>query len=59
MKNRQSIFFDIPDGKSWIGGIYYLKNIIFVISQNDWIRKNYELVVRARENAHVIFVNQS
>lgn len=50
---KKIIFFDIPDGKSWIGGIYYLKNIIFVISQNDWIRKNYELVVRARENVQI------
>ena len=48
-----SILFNIPNGNKWIGGIYYLKNIMFILSQNVSISKKVNIIIRVDDNIKV------
>ena len=43
--SKKTIFFDITGDKKWIGGLYYLRNIIYSILENEQIRKKYKLLL--------------
>ena len=43
MKNK--ILFNGLGNRGWIGGLYYLKNIMFSCLQSEIIRSKYKLVV--------------
>ena len=42
---------------SWIGGVYYIKNIAFVLSCNDYIISNYKIYVVANNKYSMIYSN--
>ncbi|NFO47803.1 glycosyltransferase family 4 protein [Clostridium botulinum] len=42
---RKKIFFDVCGNDNWIGGIYYLKNILWSINYNENIKRNYKIIV--------------
>lgn len=42
---KKKILFNGLGNRGWIGGLYYLKNILFSCLQSDRIRKNFDLVV--------------
>ncbi len=48
---RKSIIVLATGDSSWIGGLYYKKNVLFILSQNEWIRENYKIIaLTEREN---------
>ncbi len=51
----KKILFNGLGNRGWIGGIYYIKNIIFSCLQNETIRQNYELVLFIDEKHADIF----
>ena len=51
---KKSILIQALGGTNWIGGLYYVKNMVFQLTLNDYIRENYEIVVyTTRENADI------
>lgn len=51
---KKSIAIDAVGGKNWIGGLYYKKNIIFSIIQNEDILAKYKIIVFTdKENEHI------
>lgn len=41
----KKIMIDATGGSKWIGGLYYKKNIIFSLLQNEYINKSYEIIL--------------
>lgn len=37
----------VCDSANWVGGLYYKRNILFALTQNEFIRNNYELEVHS------------
>lgn len=51
---KKSIAIDAAGGKGWIGGLYYKKNIIFSLIQNEKILSIYNIIILTRpENEHL------
>ncbi len=51
---KKHILIDAVGANSWIGGVYYKKNIVFSLLQNEWVRNNAVLhVVTNPEYAHL------
>ena len=42
---KKKILFNGLGNRGWIGGLYYLKNIIFSILQNPALAEKFEIVV--------------
>jgi len=42
---KRHIIFRACGGKNWIGGVYYLQNIIFMLSQNQKIKESFVIDV--------------
>lgn len=40
----------VNDSKKWIGGLYYKRNILFSLLQNQYIRSNYRIQVHSTLN---------
>ena len=56
MNKRKKVLFDLKvDDSKWIGGIYYLRNIIFQMTVNDNIRESYMPVVLCSERYKYLF----
>lgn len=50
-KKKRRILIDAFGGKKWIGGLYYKRNILYSILQNNWIKNNFDIyVLTEREN---------
>lgn len=47
MKKALSVL--VEGNKNWIGGLYYKRNIIFSLLQNEEIRKKYRIIVFAKK----------
>lgn len=55
MKKKAGIFLDACGKKSWIGGLYYIRNMAFQLSQNNYILKKYNLyLITTKENEKLI-----
>lgn len=52
---KKSILINALGGKSWIGGLYYRKNIAFELLQNEEISSHYKVVVFASKENESIF----
>lgn len=52
MKN---VLIDATGDKSWIGGLYYKKNIIFGLLQNEAFCRRYRLVIATQEENRPLF----
>ena len=51
---KKSILINALGGKNWIGGLYYRKNIVFELLQNEEIASHYNVVVFAsKENCSI------
>lgn len=51
---KKSIAIDATGGINWIGGLYYKKNIIFSIIQNENILSKYKIIILTnQENEHL------
>lgn len=54
MIKKKSIAIDATGERGWIGGLYYKKNILFSIIQNENILSNFEIIILTnRENEHL------
>lgn len=42
---KKGILIDAFDNKEWIGGLYYKRNILYSLLQNNHIREKYRIVV--------------
>lgn len=40
---KKEIIIEVPGNNNWAGGLYYDKNIIFQLLQNDYIKSNYRI----------------
>lgn len=48
---KQGILFKISGNSSWIGGVYYIKNIIFSLLQNSMITDKYNIIICVNETS--------
>lgn len=42
---KETLVFDVGSLKNWIGGVYYIKNIIFCLLQSESLRSKYKIFV--------------
>lgn len=56
---KKSIAIDATGGQNWIGGLYYKKNIIFSILQNENILSKYEVVILTNKDHEHLFAEFS
>ncbi|QYH52204.1 glycosyltransferase [Liquorilactobacillus hordei] len=51
---KQSIVINASGNSNWIGGLYYLKNIVFELSQNHTVTSHYRLILfTVRKNFNI------
>lgn len=51
---KKGIILSAYGGKNWIGGIYYTKNIVYMLSNNEEFVRRYNIYVFVEEpNAHI------
>ena len=51
---KKKILIDAVGGSNWIGGVYYKKNILFSLFQNEKIRENTQIDVAVdKKFAHI------
>lgn len=51
----KSILIDASGGKGWIGGLYYKKNILFLLTQNEEISKNFKIIIVTEPSNKEVF----
>ena len=54
---KKSIAIDASGEKNWIGGLYYKKNIIFSIIQNENILSEYEIIILTNQENEYLFAD--
>lgn len=54
-KKKNSILLIGAGGQSWIGGLYYIKNIAFSLMQNEYITNNYNIILLCDKSAKDVF----
>jgi glycosyltransferase involved in cell wall biosynthesis len=56
---KVSIAIDATGGKNWIGGLYYKKNIIFSLMQNQDILEKYNIIILTNQGNDHLFAELS
>lgn len=54
---KKGILLYYPADENWIGGVYYLKNVAFEISQSIYINENFNIYVLVDEKFKNDFIN--
>lgn len=54
-KMKEVILLDAGSIENWVGGIYYIKNIIYSLLMNEEIASKYGVVVFVREKYHDVY----
>ena len=49
------LFIDGTGGKKWIGGLYYKKNIIFSLLENQTISSNVKIFIATEKENEELF----
>lgn len=49
MKKKRAILINATGGREWIGGLYYCRNIVFMLLQNPRISTKYKIVIVTEE----------
>ena len=52
---KKKLLIDATGNSRWIGGLYYKKNIIFSLLQNEWIKNNYQIMVVTENENRKLF----
>ena len=52
---RKSVVLNAQGSRNWIGGLYYVKNIAFQLSQNKNLMDKYRLVVFVSSKNYSVF----
>lgn len=56
-KNKKTnILFDATGGSKWIGGLYYKKNVIYALLENEKFNDKYKIVVVTDEENKSVFI---
>lgn len=54
---KKKIVIDALMDEKWIGGLYYTRNILFSILQNEYIKSNYEIIVHSFKGNESVFAD--
>jgi len=57
MNMKKSILIKVFGDKNWAGGLYYAKNIAFILSQNKKIVNNYKIIVLTNTETNEMFTD--
>lgn len=52
---KETIAINAHGSDSWIGGVYYRKNVLFSLLQNDYITKHYNIIVFANNRTADVY----
>lgn len=55
MGNKQGILFYGFGSKNWIGGLYYIKNIVYQLTVNPAIDQNYNIFIYTTKDTAAVF----
>ena len=55
MNKKRSALTALGDNGNWAGGLYYIRNIAFEISQNEFITSSYDIFIFAKKSDAEIF----
>lgn len=51
----KKILLVATETNSWAGGLYYIKNVAYQLIQNDYISKNYKILILTTKNNESVF----
>lgn len=57
LRNKNILLFNCTSAGEWIGGVYYIKNILYMISQNTNILDKYTIMLTVDSSTKLIFSN--
>lgn len=52
---KKMFVFNVQGSKKWIGGLYYKRNIVFSLLQNDYIKRNFKIVLLINKDNKELF----